>query len=117
LRENNKIIEFLIYSIQSCPLSFQKVPPAIIILYNYYMNNYYSNYYSLRKHLYKERYYRQKEQAREEELLYKDYGGIKSYYKNSLINMGFLKIIDDTQDNKNTLVVREGGDDAHTSKE
>jgi uncharacterized membrane protein len=56
------------------------------------MNTYYSNYYNLRKHLYKVRYYEKKDEEQRDYELYKDFGGKKEFYKNSLINMGFLVI-------------------------
>jgi uncharacterized membrane protein len=74
-----------------------------------YSMNYYTNYYNLRKHLYKVRYYEKKDEEQREIELYKEFGGKKEFYKNSLINMGFLiiKPIDDTQDNKSISSVRE----------
>ena len=84
-----------------------------------YNMNYYTNYYSLRKHLYKIRYYEKKEEEKRKEELYKKYGGEKSYYFNTLKDMGFLvvKPIDDKQDKKNISSVREDVNDDHISEE
>ncbi len=56
------------------------------------MPSYYQRYYELKKHLYKERYKEQKRKKAWEEELYKNYGGEKNYYKQSLIDFGYLKI-------------------------
>ena len=53
---------------------------------------YYRNYYQLKKDLIRMRYIEKKEQKQREEELYEPYGGKKNYYKNSLINSGFLVI-------------------------
>ena len=53
---------------------------------------YYRNYYQLKKELIRIRYIEKKEQKIREEEMYKPYGGIKNYYKNSLINSGLLII-------------------------
>jgi hypothetical protein len=53
---------------------------------------YYRNYYQLKKELIRTKYYEKKEQKQREYELYKNYGGEKNYYKNSLINSGFLII-------------------------
>jgi sortase (surface protein transpeptidase) len=56
------------------------------------MPSYYQNYYELKKHLYKERYLEQKRKKAWEEEMYKKYNGEKNYYKQSLIDFGYLKI-------------------------
>jgi len=56
------------------------------------MPSYYQRYYELKKHLYKERYKEQKRKKAWEEELYKNYGGEQNYYKQSLIDFGYLKI-------------------------
>jgi len=53
---------------------------------------YYRNYYQLKKELIKAKYYEKKEQKQREEEMYEPYGGESQYYKNSLINSGFLII-------------------------
>ncbi len=52
--------------------------------------NYYRIYYDLKKQQYKERYINKKEQKQLSQELYEPYGGEKNYYKNSLIQAGFL---------------------------
>jgi hypothetical protein len=52
---------------------------------------YYRRYYEAKKQIYKDRYVEQKEARIRNEELYKPYGGEKNYYKNSLIQSGFLK--------------------------
>jgi len=56
------------------------------------MPSYYQRYYELKKHLYKERYLEQKRKRLWEEEVYKKYGGEKAFYKQSLIDFGYLKI-------------------------
>ena len=83
------------------------------------MNTYYSNYYSLRKHLYRVRYFEKKEEEKRKEELYKKYGGERSYYFNTLKDMGFLivKPIDDKQDNKSISSIHEDISGVHISEE
>lgn len=51
---------------------------------------YYRNYYQLKKELIRNRYYEKKEQLKREEELYAPYGGKKNYYKQHLIDNGWL---------------------------
>jgi len=53
---------------------------------------YYRFYYQQKKHLYKERYLEQKRKKAWEDEVYKNYGGEKAFYKQSLIDLGYLKI-------------------------
>jgi len=53
---------------------------------------YYRFYYQQKKHLYKERYLEQKRKKAWEDEVYKKYDGEKNYYKQSLIDLGYLKI-------------------------
>ena len=54
--------------------------------------SYYQRYYELKKHLYKERYLEQKRKKEWEKEMYKKYGGEQNYYKQSLIDFGYLII-------------------------
>ena len=55
--------------------------------------SYYKMYYQLKKHLYKERYLEQKRRKAWEQEIYKNYDGKeKNYYKQSLIEFGYLKV-------------------------
>jgi hypothetical protein len=47
---------------------------------------------TLKKHLYKERYLEQKRKKEWEKEMYKKYNGEKNYYKQSLIDFGYLVI-------------------------
>ena len=50
-------------------------------------------YYQRKKHLYKERYLEQKRRKAWEQEVYKNYdGNEKNYYKQSLIEFGYLKV-------------------------
>lgn len=50
---------------------------------------YYYNYYNLKKHIYRERYYQKKRQAKENEELYRPYGGEANFYRQKILE--FLK--------------------------
>jgi hypothetical protein len=56
------------------------------------MSSYYQKYYERKKHLYKERYLEQKRRKAWEQEVYKNYDGEKNYYKQSLIEFGYLKV-------------------------
>jgi hypothetical protein len=58
-------------------------------------------YYQLKKHLYKERYLEQKRRKAWEQEIYKNYDGEKNYYKQSLIEFGYLKV-----SNSNILFIK-----------
>jgi len=47
------------------------------------------NYYQMKKHEYRERYERTKERKNNEEILFKDYGGERNYYKMKYKEFGF----------------------------
>ncbi len=51
---------------------------------------YYRNYYQLKKELIRVKYIEDKERRQRQKELYEPYGGEKNYYKNSLIQAGFL---------------------------
>lgn len=53
-------------------------------------SQYYRNYYQLHKELIRNRYYEKKEQLKREEELYAPYGGVKNYYKQRMIDNGWL---------------------------
>jgi hypothetical protein len=64
--------------------------------------SYYKTYYELKKHLYKERYLEQKRRKAWEQEIYKNYDGKeKNYYKQSLIEFGYLKV-----SNSNILFIK-----------
>ena len=64
--------------------------------------SYYKTYYELKKHLYKERYLEQKRRKAWEQEVYKNYdGNEKNYYKQSLIEFGYLKV-----SNSNILFIK-----------
>ena len=64
--------------------------------------SYYKMYYQLKKHLYKERYLEQKRRKAWEQEIYKNYDGKeKNYYKQSLIDFGYLKV-----SNSNILFIK-----------
>lgn len=50
-------------------------------------------YYEMKKHMYKQRYRNAKIKEEENRLLYEKYGGERKYYKQRLIDLGFLEII------------------------
>ena len=54
--------------------------------------SYYKMYYQRKKHLYKERYLEQKRRKAWEQEMYKNYNGEQNYYKQSLIDHGYLKV-------------------------
>lgn len=62
---------------------------------------YYRFYYQQKKHLYKERYLEQKRKKAWEEQMYKKYNGERNYYKQSLIDFGYLKITTIEQPSQN----------------
>lgn len=55
-----------------------------------YRHEYYAKYYNCKKHIYREKYYEKKKAEIEREQLFRPYGGEQNYYKNKLIEMGFI---------------------------
>ena len=54
--------------------------------------DYYRSYYYRTKELYRINYQEKKERKRENDELYKEFGGEEKYYKNELVKLGFLVI-------------------------
>ena len=55
-------------------------------------SSYYKMYYEAKKDQIRNRYFEKKETRLREEEMFKPYGGEKNYYKNSLVESGFLFI-------------------------
>ena len=60
--------------------------------YSIIKHDYYYSYYQRNKQKISNYYYEQKDKRARNEAIYAEYGGEEKYYKNKLIQMGFLEI-------------------------
>ena len=61
--------------------------------YSIYAPDYYYSYYQSNKQRISNYYYEKKARHKRNEEIYKDYDSEEAYYKNKLIEMGFLEIV------------------------